>query len=75
MSTNLRKAQKHMQRAKELLNQGQLGFGGPDGVETRARKRKRKEREEKEALKQELQKKQKGDGEEASPDLNMVSDQ
>jgi hypothetical protein len=30
MSTNLRKAQKHMQRATELLNQGQLGFGtGP----------------------------------------------
>ena len=27
MSTNLRKAQKHMQRARELLNQGQLGFG------------------------------------------------
>ena len=30
MSTNLRKAQKHMQRAKELLNQGQLGFGAND---------------------------------------------
>ena len=29
MSTNLRKAQKHMQRARELLNQGQLGFGVP----------------------------------------------
>ena len=29
MSTNLRKAQKHMQRAKELLNQSQLGFGVP----------------------------------------------
>ena len=29
MSTNLRNAQKHMQRAKELLNQSQLGFGGP----------------------------------------------
>ena len=29
MSTNLRKAQKHMQRAKELLNQSQLGFGAP----------------------------------------------
>ena len=28
MSTNLRKAQKHMHRAKELLNQSQLGFGG-----------------------------------------------
>ena len=27
MSTNLRKAQKHMQRARELLNQSQLGFG------------------------------------------------
>ena len=27
MSTNLRKAQKHMQRATELLNQSQLGFG------------------------------------------------
>jgi hypothetical protein len=27
MSTNLRKAQNHMQRAKELLNQSQLGFG------------------------------------------------
>ena len=78
MSTNLRKAQKHMQRATELLNQGQLAFGGPDGVETRAQKRQRKELEEleeKEALKKELQKKQKGDGEEASPDLNMVSDQ
>ena len=24
---NVRKAQKHMQRAAELLNQGQLGFG------------------------------------------------
>ena len=36
MSTNLRKAQKHMQRAKELLNQSQLGFG----VETRSNKRK-----------------------------------
>ena len=44
MSTNLRKAQKHMHRARELLNQeGQLGFGGPDGVETRAMKRKREE--------------------------------
>ena len=79
MSTNLRKAQKHMQRATKLLNQGQLAFGGPDGVETRAQKRQRKELEkealEKEALKQELQKKQKVDGEEASPDLNMVSDQ
>ena len=32
MSTNLRKAQKHMQRATELLNQSQLGFGtGDDG--------------------------------------------
>ena len=31
MSTNLRKAQKHMHRARELLNQeGQLGFGGPN---------------------------------------------
>ena len=29
MSTNLRNAQKHMQRAKELLNQSQLGFGAP----------------------------------------------
>ena len=29
MSTNLRKAQKHMQRARELLNQSQLGFGVP----------------------------------------------
>ena len=29
MSTNLRKAQKHMQRATELLNQSQLGFGAP----------------------------------------------
>ena len=28
MSTNLHKAQKHMHRAKELLNQSQLGFGG-----------------------------------------------
>ena len=27
MSTNLRKAQKHIQRARELLNQSQLGFG------------------------------------------------
>ena len=36
MSTNLRKAQKHMQRATELLNQGQLGFGAP----TRSKKRK-----------------------------------
>ena len=26
---NVRKAQKHMQRAKELLNQSQLGFGAP----------------------------------------------
>ena len=66
MSTSLRKAQKHMRRATELLNQGQLGFGGPDGVETRAQKRQRKELEEleeKEALNKELQKKQKGDGE------------
>ena len=40
MSTNLRKAQKHMQRATELLNpESQLGFGGPDGVATRKRKR------------------------------------
>ena len=40
MSTNFRKAQKHMQRATELLNQeGQLGFGGPDGVATKKRKR------------------------------------
>ena len=30
MSTNLRKAQKHMQRAKELLNQSQPGFGAPN---------------------------------------------
>ena len=31
MSTNLRKAQKHMQRARELLNQeGQLEFGVPE---------------------------------------------
>ena len=34
MSTNLRKAQKHMQRAKELLNQSQLGFGGPGNLAT-----------------------------------------
>ena len=27
MSNNLRKAKKHMQRATELLNQSQLGFG------------------------------------------------
>ena len=32
MSTNLRKAQKHMQRATELLNQSQLGFGVPDST-------------------------------------------
>ena len=30
MSTNLRKAQKHMQRATELMNQSQLGFGAND---------------------------------------------
>ena len=36
MSTNLHKAQKHMQRATELLNQSQLGFGAP----TRSKKRK-----------------------------------
>ena len=36
MSTNLRKAQKHMQRARELLNQSQLGFG----VENRSKRRK-----------------------------------
>ena len=42
MSTNLRKAQKHMQRARELLNQSQLGFG----VETRSRSNKRKIAEE-----------------------------
>ena len=77
MSTNLRKAQKHMQRATELLNQGQLAFGGPDGVETRAQKRQRKELEEleeKEALKKELPKKQKVEAE-ARLDLNKVSDQ
>ena len=28
MNTNLRKAQKHLQRATEVLNQSQLGFGG-----------------------------------------------
>ena len=39
MSTNLHKAQKHMQRATELLNRSQLGFGGPDGVKTRGQKR------------------------------------
>ena len=41
MSTNLRKAQKHMQRATELINQeGQLGFGaGGEGVLTRGKKR------------------------------------
>ena len=44
MSTNLRKAQKHMQRATDLLNQGQLGFGGPPEkrtheMETRSVKR------------------------------------
>ena len=32
MSNNLRKAQKHMQRATDLLNQSQLGFGGPDKI-------------------------------------------
>ena len=30
MSTNLRKAQKHMQRATGLLNHGKLGFGAGD---------------------------------------------
>ena len=30
MSTNLRKAQKHMQRATKLLNYGKLGFGAGD---------------------------------------------
>ena len=39
MSTNLRKAQKHMQRATELLNQGQLGFGtGPPNTGKRLKK-------------------------------------
>ena len=43
MSTNLRKAQKHMHRAKELLNQGQLGFGANnDGKEEKESSSKRK---------------------------------
>ena len=42
MSTNLRKAQKHMQRATELMNQSQLGFGANnDGKEEKESKRKR----------------------------------
>ena len=67
---NVRKAQKHMQRATELLNlEGQLGFGGPDDrVITRAMKRKM------EALEEELQKKQKVEAE-ANLDLNMDSDE
>ena len=39
---NVRKAQKHMQRATDLLNQSQLGFGTGDvepGVQTRGQKR------------------------------------
>ena len=54
MSTNLRKAQKHMQRATELLNRGQLGFGTGDnkpGVGTRARKRRREAEQEQIKLK------------------------
>ena len=31
----MRKAQKHMQRATELLNQSQLGFGGGDSKRSR----------------------------------------
>jgi small-conductance mechanosensitive channel len=67
MSTNLRKAQKHMQRAKELLDpESQLGFGGSDDhAITLAEKRKM------EALEEELQKKQKVE----ALDLNMVPDQ
>ena len=46
MSTNLRKAQKHMQRARELLNQSQLGFGGPGKrATTRSQTRKMEEKE------------------------------
>ena len=46
---NVRKAQKHMQRATELLNQGQLGFGGPNKrthpMETRSVNRQKKNKE------------------------------
>ena len=42
MSTNLRKAQKHMQRARELLNpESQLGFGGYEGNNLQSSERKR----------------------------------
>ena len=48
MSTNLRKAQKHMQRATELLNQSQLGFGGPSNrATTRSMTRKMEESQKK----------------------------
>jgi hypothetical protein len=40
---NVRKAQKHMQRATELLNRGQLGFGSGDDTRKRAQKRSMKE--------------------------------
>jgi hypothetical protein len=41
---NVRKAQKHMQRARELLNpESQLGFGAGDDKRERAQKRKTKE--------------------------------
>ena len=44
MSTNLRKAQKHMQRARELLNpESQLGFGAGDDTPKRSQKRVREE--------------------------------
>ena len=44
---NVRKAQKHMQRATELLNQSQLGFGGTDDHRpiTRSQTRKMEEKE------------------------------
>ena len=50
MSTNLRKAQKHMQRATDLLNQSQLGFG----VETREQKKRKRELETDEQLEKKI---------------------
>ena len=56
---SLRKAQKHMQRATELLDQSQLEFGTGDnkpGVETREMKRKIEELEKQKEKKKKDQK-------------------
>ena len=62
MSTNLRKAQKHMQRARELLNpESQLGFGVPDSTDGDAPNRNENKRLQNEIVEKHMQKKTKTD--------------